>query len=656
MASYYFSNTGSDAAAGTSTGTAWQTMAKFNSSFSGFAVGDNVYFERGGTWSDAAMVISRSGSAGNVITISAYGSGAKPIITSLVTVSAWTNSGSNIWISNSAVSTLSSLNIVTISGNNTGMGRYPDSTYRTITSHSTTTSVTSSGMSGTPSFIGGEVVIRESRWNLARHPITNHVTATITYSGGVNEPTDGYGFFIQNDIDCCTAQNEWFYNTSTKKLQIYTTSDPTSFPVKCPAYTNLVTLVGRSYITFDNLQFTGANGNCFDMSSSCNHITIQNCDIDFTGVNAINASSNCSAITISACTINHSNNDGIFCSTAGTITVTLSTISNSGQIAGMGGSTPDDYIGLSIKGDTSSITYNNIINSGYNAIEFNGNNSNISNNYINTCLNIKDDGGAIYAWNDGGSPPTLSGRTVNNNIILYPTGASAGTDDPALLAHGIYMDDNSMGVTISGNGIAYSGESGIYLHNAHEITCTNNVSYGNRVQLNMTQDSIPSTPSPLANITLTGNVFFAATAVQEVIEVQNRTTSTVDFGTYNNNYYTRPLDELTGTNLGPIVSCFGAGANTCSSFPWGSYTVATWQTLSGEDAASKKALLYALSSSDVQFIYNETNSNKDYDLGNRYWRTPAGVLYGRVVTLLPYTSLALVGADPIQNRVRGRRI
>src|SRR5436190_14923142 len=62
ITNYYFSNTGSDGAAGTSTGTAWQTMAKFNSMFSGFSPGDNVYFERGGTWNDAAMVISRSGS------------------------------------------------------------------------------------------------------------------------------------------------------------------------------------------------------------------------------------------------------------------------------------------------------------------------------------------------------------------------------------------------------------------------------------------------------------------------------------------------------------------------------------------------------------------------------------------------------------------
>lgn len=654
MASYYFSNTGSDAAAGT-IGAPWQTMAKFNSSFSGFAVGDFVYFERGGTWNDAAMTISRSGSAGNVITISAYGAGAKPIITSFATVSAWTNSGSNIWISNSAVSTLSSLNVVSVSGTNTGMGRFPNTGYRTITSHSTTTTVTSSGMGASPSFIGGEVVIRESRWNLARHPITNHVSDTITYSGGVNEPIDGYGFFIQADIDCCTAQNEWFYNTSTKKLQIYTTSDPTSFPVKCPAYNNLVTLVGRSYITFDNLQFTGANNNCFDMTSSTNHIIIQNCDIDFTGVYALSADSSCSAITFTTGTINHSNSNAAHTSTAGTVTITLSDITNSGQIAGMGGSDADDYIGLYVIGDTSTITYNNILNSGYNAVEFNGNNSNVSNNNINTCLNIKDDGGGIYAWNDGGSPPTLSGRTVNNNIIQYAVGAADGTDDPALLAHGIYMDDNSMGVTISGNGIAYCGEAGIFLHNAHEITCTNNVCYGNRVQLTMTQDTIPSTPSPLANITLTGNVLFAALATQEVLEVANRTTASVDFGTYNNNYYTRPLDELTGTNLGPIVACFGAGGSACSIFPWPSHTIATWQTLSGEDANTTKSLLPALSSADVQFIYNETNVNKSVNLGTRYWRTPAGVLYGNTVVLAPYTSLALVGADPIQRRIKGKR-
>ncbi len=49
MTTFYVDNAGSNAAAGTSTGTAWQTVAKVNG-FTTFASGDSILFKRGGTW------------------------------------------------------------------------------------------------------------------------------------------------------------------------------------------------------------------------------------------------------------------------------------------------------------------------------------------------------------------------------------------------------------------------------------------------------------------------------------------------------------------------------------------------------------------------------------------------------------------------------
>src|ERR1700693_6645151 len=77
---YYFSATGNDANSGTSSGSPWQTITKFNSFFSSLSPGDNVLFNQGDVFY-GAMTISRSGSAGNPITIGSYGSGAAPVIT-----------------------------------------------------------------------------------------------------------------------------------------------------------------------------------------------------------------------------------------------------------------------------------------------------------------------------------------------------------------------------------------------------------------------------------------------------------------------------------------------------------------------------------------------------------------------------------------------
>ena len=71
-----------------------------------YVAGDRLLLKRGGTYY-GDWTITRSGSAGNPITIGAYGTGANPIITGFTTVSAWTNLGSNIWESTNTVSAVS---------------------------------------------------------------------------------------------------------------------------------------------------------------------------------------------------------------------------------------------------------------------------------------------------------------------------------------------------------------------------------------------------------------------------------------------------------------------------------------------------------------------------------------------------------------------
>lgn len=76
----YFVNqtSGNDNNNGTSTGAAWKTVSKVNSS--SFSGGDTISFNKGDTWAEQLTVPS-SGSVGNVITFNTYGSGAAPKLT-----------------------------------------------------------------------------------------------------------------------------------------------------------------------------------------------------------------------------------------------------------------------------------------------------------------------------------------------------------------------------------------------------------------------------------------------------------------------------------------------------------------------------------------------------------------------------------------------
>jgi len=80
MAIYYVDATGGDdEAAGTSEGTAWQTISKVKVEL--YSPGDSVLFKRGETWTET-LTFPSSGTSGNEITIGAYGSGALPVIDS----------------------------------------------------------------------------------------------------------------------------------------------------------------------------------------------------------------------------------------------------------------------------------------------------------------------------------------------------------------------------------------------------------------------------------------------------------------------------------------------------------------------------------------------------------------------------------------------
>jgi hypothetical protein len=87
-ATYYVSNTGSDSAAGTSTATAWKTIAKVNSA--SLNNGDQILLQRGGIWRE---MLSPTVSG---LSFDAYGTGARPIISGAdLLTGTWTKVNAN---------------------------------------------------------------------------------------------------------------------------------------------------------------------------------------------------------------------------------------------------------------------------------------------------------------------------------------------------------------------------------------------------------------------------------------------------------------------------------------------------------------------------------------------------------------------------------
>jgi hypothetical protein len=596
-----------------------------------FTADDTISFNKGDTFI-GTLSITVSGTSGHTIVYNSYGTGVNPIISGFNTLSSWTDETGVIY--SKVVTCASRPEMVTIDGVQYGMGRFPNvDTWLTVDSHSGDVSITDADLdSGVEDWTGADVVQRKSTlYHIDRYVITSHVSHTLNYTGaGVCNPTDGMGYFIENDLKTLDAYGEWYYNTGTSTLYMYFGGvDPVIKTVQISTIDDLVTATtGIDYITFDNISFKGANHNAlyFDQND---YITVQNCGIDFSGNCGIRGYRT-QHLTANNNTINHSNDNGIFingwyCHYAD---ISENTISNSGLFLGNGSCVGGSGSALIlIAGNNSDIEYNNIHNAGFNGISFGCGSTSVNNNFIDSVCLKKGDGSGIYY----GGEDVYTNFIITRNIVLNGIGYIGGNPSNIRMTEGIYVDDWSYGDEVSYNTIANCATAGIKIHNSNTITIENNTSYNNGSQMYF--QAYNATPSVFDNV-VNYNIFFTKGATQYAWYSRSDITNDLaTFGTADNNYYARPIDDdylfqLEQPSFGDFVY----------------KTLAEWQTFSSQDVNSHKSPIAIVDTSLIDFYYNPTIVNSVISLG-----TPmidvTGTKYNSSITLMPYTS-AILMPDP----------
>lgn len=636
---YYFSQSGSDSNNGLSTLSPKKTIAHLNTLT--LSAGDSILFKKGDTWTGESLAINDNGSVGNPIVYGAYGTGANPIITGFASVTAWTNLGSNIWESTNAVSTLTSCNLVTINGENTAMGRYPNSDaanggYLTYQSHAGTTSITSSSLTGTPNWTGATAVIKSNFYTIDRGVISSQSGGTLNFSPSLTfEPLDRFGFFIQNDVRTLDQQNEWYYNPTTKKIRIYSTSQPTN--VKVASIDNLITFytfwngsgntATGNYTTIQDISLTGANLNGFYIGSTTvflNNVNLNRLSISFLGRKAIHLRGN--YLNIENCQINHSHSTAVDVMFSDYVEFTNNTVENSGLLDGMG----DGCFSAIRSGDYTPqgkhylFEYNIVRNSSHNGIGFGGDTTTIRYNFIDTFCTQLEDGAAIYGGQNA---------IITKNVIINGIGNRNGTDATSnfpSIAAGVYCDNNSSNCEVSYNSIADCAGYGIFNNdniggmNVHHNTVFNASDSQYRINNKSGEQSY--------NFTVNNNIFVAKAAEQECFMIAGTLTNIPLIGTINNNIYARPVDDdNTISRLSPTETLL---------------TLAQWQSYSGHDANSTKSPKAITTTDDIAFAYNATDSPATVILpfpgidmaGNRYGTTPVLPAYSSIVILKDLTN------------------
>lgn len=568
--------------------TPWKTLTKLNAVFSILEPGDSVLFRRGETFY-GSITVRKFGTVTSPIVISAYGTGPQPVITSLVTLTNWVAAGNGIYESYND-SLAKTINVVLLNNVAQEMGRYPNSNtsnkgYLTLESHVNNSSLTDNELTPSPNWTGAEVVIRKNSWTIDRHLVTTHSGTKISYAPGsnysYNNPTDNFGYFIQNDIKTLDQFGEWYYNPTTKKMSIFFGEHlPSLYYVQASTIDNLVNSHQQdgynTNVVFDNLYFKGANANAFRLTWGSNY-TIKNCKIEFSGENGIKVNV-VSHFKVENCTISNSNNNGIYSGDNNSYAIIKNNkIDSTFIFPGMGKGDDGTGIGIYSFEKSSIIEHNQVFNTGYSGISFSGDSTIIKNNFVNNFCLVKDDGSGIYTWT--GSPNNnFHGRKIIGNIIINGIGTKEGTNYNFVQAEGIYLDDNASGIMVSDNTIANISNNGISIHNSRDIILNRNTVFNNSKQFSMNHDFIAD---PITNIKASDNIFFSKEPSQLISSISSVKNDINNMGKLDSNYYVRPLDDELGINT-QYIDNLGSTISTA-------YNLEGWKSVFNQDQFSKNS-------------------------------------------------------------------
>lgn len=642
---YYFSSvTGLDtrtAIQAQNQNTPWQTTTRLNSFFTSLQPGDSVLFKRGETFYGFIRV-SKSGLINNPIVISAYGIGAKPIITGMQTLTGWVSIGGGVYqTTNTNLRT--TLNMLTIDTTSYAMGRFPNANaanggYNTFEQHLGNTQITDNQLTTPPNWTGAQLVVRVVRYVLSKTNITNQIGGNLIYSPTLfATPTNNFGYFIQNDIRTLDQFGEWYFNPSSKTVSMFFgAANPTSFTVKAAAIDTIFTNRDFDNINVVGLSIQGGNQNGFDIYSADLGISrVLNCDVRYIGQNAMFISIS-NGLIVSGNTVQDCGYQGIYLSGGTGYTITNNVLKRIAILNGMAGPVNTNTAIRASSNNT--LIRGNVVDSvGYVGIRYIGNNDTIKNNFVQHHCMILDDAGGIYSANSANGVPggNNSGNLIVSNIVINGGAAIQGTNSTTGATSGIYLDDNTNGARVDSNSVANVNQMGFFLHNTYNISGRFNTFFNATAnQLYMIHNS---GQMYIRNMSLKRNIYVSSAATQYVSQLRTDTTDILLFGVIDSNWAARPIDDnLTYRSVVPVA---GVATGT-------DRNLAQWQTYSGYDLHTPKFTRTITNVNQLSFLYNETNVAKVFPLSGNYVDIK-NVAYSVSTTLQPWTSLVLINTGAL---------
>ena len=577
---YYVSPTGSDTNTGTSSASPWKTITRVNQIGTALNPGDQILFQRGGVYR-GKVTISDNGVAGNPMVLGAYGTGAAPIISGSVAVTGWTVHSGNIW--KAPVS--SKVKYVYVNGQLLTLARYPNTGWLRTDVAASTSIVDAALTQGSGYFTGARAVIRTTNWSYDTARVSAHSGTTLTHtSTGNSMGAQQWGYFLCNKLSLLDAAGEWYYDAAAGQLYLW-----------CPNNANPSTVLVEAAVQDFGVYFGWQRNNWRVENIAMQHqieaslrlsgtynLEVAYCTMSDTyqAIMSTGGTQNFHHLTIA-----RTYGTAVFLQDDNS-SFTSSTLNDIALIPGLGESNWG-YFGIRSTGANMVYTDNRLENIGYIGM-VTEQNTLVERNVVKQALATLNDGGGIALDN-------ADGMIVRKNVVMDMVGniesiAPEHTSNFPI-CHGIYFGNISIkNTTVDGNTVANCASSGIHVD--HTMVSTgnqvkNNVLYNNGTQLSISDFSNYNGPGatapyhvPAFNTIYSGNTLYCLERGQFCMsQLHVYSNNFVDYGTFSNNYYYNPYNELS-------IEQFNTMAGVRKYF-----SLERWQVDRSEDTGSSRSPL-----------------------------------------------------------------
>ncbi|HEX2616180.1 MAG TPA: right-handed parallel beta-helix repeat-containing protein, partial [Flavobacteriales bacterium] len=398
--------------------------------------------------------------------------------------------------------------------------------------------------------MGAKAVVRSNSSSYDTLIVSAYTGSTLTFTTSThNMGNDPWGFFLCGKLSELDAAGEWFYDTATQQLYLWapTGGDPGSLSVEASVYwAGVLNAWQRHDQRFEHLSFKHQR-NAGVRNDGADHITVTACTFTrlYHGIRSYGSYN-----TYSGNTFESTYATGALLIDNNT-TFANNTLTDIALIPGEGESSWG-YFGVRAIGTGNIVRGNRLNNIGYTGLEVN-NNALVEKNVITHTLATLNDGGGIAFDN-------ADGLVVQDNLVMDLIGnfdgSATNTPHNVRMANGIYFGNTSIrNTTVQRNTVAHVPGGGINVD--HTMTSSgyqvkDNVLFDNDIQLIVSDYSNyngagATAPFYMANFNdvYSGNVMYCLTKDQLAMKHFNcYSASATDFGTFANNKYFNPFNEL----------------------------------------------------------------------------------------------------------------